>query len=182
MVIAEDPFHIMSNADTQERLNTILDSKGCLDFNSFMDTFLRAVERVLDKIFSSKRNPSSLLRVTTNQEYMSWSCQRCFRETQCDKCTVAVSRTKIGACLQFSWANTAYCSIDIVPKFAIQTMDSMKLAAQVNRGMATLETDLWFGHLRNYMETDMVLQDAIEEGNKMVNAVILKQIVRSELG
>ncbi len=146
-----------------------------------MDMFLSAIEGTLDKIFSTKRNPSCLHRVTTNQEYVSDPFRRCSQEeTQCDKCAVVVSRTKIGACLQFSWSKTAYCSIDIVPKFAIQPMESLKLAYLVNRGMATLEPEVWFRHLRNYVDTDMVLLDAIDEANKMVSAVILKQIVRPD--
>ncbi len=94
---------------------------------------------------------------------------------------MVVSRTKIGACLQFSWSNAAYCSIDIVPKFAIHPIEAMTLAYQVNKGMATLEAELCSRHLKNYVNTDMVLQDVIDEGYRTVPAVILKQIVRSKI-
>ncbi len=177
-LIANDPFHISANSAETSLLSEVLDSNGRLNLDAFMETFFSTIELVLDEIFSSKRNPSCLSRVTTNHRPVYRPCQKCFGDTQCCRCSVAVSRTKIGACLQFSWTKSAYCSIDIVPKFDIEPVESMKLAFMINRGMANLPPDVWFRHLRNYVETDMVLQDTLDEGCKMVNAVVLRQITR----
>ncbi len=177
-----DPFHIKADPALLSHLEPFLDGDGCLNFSLFMDCFLQAIESILDDLFATKGNPPRLRRIATNREYYDHShkCPKCSRDMQCDACTVAVSRTKIGACLQFSWSNAAYCSVDIVPNFAIRPMNAMQLAHMVNRGMLAMRPQTWCRHLRNYVETDMVMHDVSYNYQKMVTSVVLKEVARNK--
>ncbi len=188
-VTSSDPFHIVANPNIPHLVDCFLDEQKCFDFDKFVAIYLKAIESVVNIIFATQKNPRRLNIITTNEQFLAMTCKDCStmsteegRPCQCAKCAVVVSRTKIGACLQFEWKHSgisAYCSMDIVPKFNIQPTPAMELAFIINTGMASLKNKtIWQNHLHSYVETDMIIQD-INDSDKVipVDAVILKQII-----
>ncbi len=186
-VTEDDPFHLRINAALQDRCSDFLDKACFFNFEPFILTYLGSIEFALESVFTSGLNPPSISIVTTNGEYSASVCAKCSRippekKAQCADCAIVVSRTKIGACLQFKWSHdgtTAYCSMDVVPKFSVEKMKTLQLALLINKGMTLLNNGvLWRNHLRSYVEADMVVQDLDDAGQfGTVDAVILKQLI-----
>ncbi len=185
-VTLEDPFHIRANPHVPQCIKEYLDDDYCFDFDKFMAAYLETIESVLEDVFAWGRNPTRLSTITTNKEFVAIPCEICSKGAavrgQCAKCAVAVSRTKIGACLQFEWNSggvSAYCSMDVVPKFNTESMPAMKLACAINTGIASLRNStIWQNHLRSYVEADMIVHDLDDPSDPAaIEAVILKEII-----
>ena len=194
-----DPFHLYKNESTPWWLMKYFSHEGTFLFDSFMFDLLELVNMAIKRIFNEGRNPESLERITTNDEYAfkRFNCSECDERRgkgygnlfeQCPNCGVTVSQTKIGICLQLQWRSDMkklfksshqliYCSVDLVPTFQISQIETVKLAESVNRAMMQENSPKgWFKHLTNYSKCDMVLEDVIEDVQErgVLNKVLLK--------
>ena len=117
------------------------DDMGRFQYHNFLSDLLTSIDNAIEIIFGGKdsiKKCGSLRRITKNKSY---SCKKCRREnsgakrkalfTQCADCMVAVSQTKMGACVQLQWqggrdnfpGSKTYCSIDLVPIMRISPVE-----------------------------------------------------------
>ena len=166
-------------------------------YKTFKEDLLLALDRAVEAIYVSGQNPESLRRVTRNSHYYPdhiKSCSECTKRQsrrdrlmeQCVNSVVTVSQTKIGACLQFEWCNArerafagipTYASIDLIPTFAIKTINSTDLARIANIGMITSPTEGCLKFLKDYTmngQSDRVLDD--KNLPQEIKGVILKTL------
>ena len=165
-------------------------------YNTFKDDLLIALDRAVEAIYKSGQNPKPLRRVTRNSDYIDHikSCLECTEGQsrkdrlmeQCVNSVVTVGQTKIGACLQFEWCNTresefggipTYASIDLIPTFAIDTINSIDLSRIANTGMMMSPPEGCIKFLKDYTMNgagDRVLDD--DNLNKEMKCVILKTL------
>ena len=114
--------------------------KGTFDRSTFMKDILMDTEVSAKEIFGSDKI------ITTNEEHLS--CSKCSHEVVDEKgrfkkqnkeCCVLVSQSKIGICLQLLLTNDqgekAYCSIDLIPMFEVETILDTDLFKITNDGM-----------------------------------------------
>lgn len=94
-----------------EWMTSYFDAMGKFEYHRFMSDLLEAIDKATEAIFGGGqaiKNSGYLTRITTNKNY---SCKKCRRLnsgarkpslfTQCRDCIVAISQTKMGACVQF---------------------------------------------------------------------------------
>ena len=133
----KDPFHIYKGDKELEDLEGYFDGEGKFQLGIFKEDLSMIVESSLFNIFTSGRNPQRL-RINPNNHrtignIVGWHCKDCstlYKENwvniQCENCLLAVSKTKLGLCLQFLWSTKigeqteACCSMDLVPTFRFQ--------------------------------------------------------------
>ena len=148
--VEEDPFTLKKAACVPSFMEQFFVGNK-FEYHKFMFFLLDAVDKALKDIFEVRRNPPNLKRVTTNKEWLDGKtpckgeCKRvleCNEFKQCEQCAVTVSQTKSGVALQleFVWQGTyfdqnIFCSIDLIPVFQIEPIQTMKLARLINDGM-----------------------------------------------
>ena len=114
--------------------------KGTFDRSTFMKDILLDTQVSAKKIFGNEKI------IMTNEEHRS--CSKCTHEVvdkklrfkkQNKECCVLVSQSKIGICLQLLLTNDqgekAYCSIDLIPMFEVETILDTDLFKITNDGM-----------------------------------------------
>ena len=99
----------------------------------FKYDLLSSFDSALYNIFREGRNPNRLtIQPNVHQHELKppfRGCEECdkrIRErtnVQCENCIFATSQTKLGICLQFTWASEtgkeAYCSMDVIPAYRL---------------------------------------------------------------
>ena len=177
-----DPFHIFLNESTRppSGLQPYFNSKGEFLLAYFMQDLLNSVDTAVDGLFKNEQNPPSLERLP----WQPRACPACGPRLKrakrdkrifqhCKHCAPTVTQTKVGICLQFQWRSPAdelvYCSIDIVPTYSVQPIDSFALARIVNQAMLQdVQPDGWLRYLETYAKSDLVLEHVCDFKNHSV--------------
>ena len=161
---------------------------GAFVFHKFKWDLLRAVSDALDSMFKSGENPPRLRCVTSNAEYRQ-KAQKNLKQrnslaamVQDPLSAVTVSQTKIGLCLQFEWqddswasASRAYCSVDLVPTFPIESVSVLNLTNTVNASMLSpSHPRSWWNCLSNYVRQDKKFLHSKDIQYAMISDVVLK--------
>ena len=135
----EDPFHLYKGVKVPDELEGYFGAQDQFQLGNFKEDLSMIIESSLFNIFKCKRNPQRL-RINPNEHsiqnihfYPLHDCNDCstlykknFVNIQCKNCLWAVSKTKLGLCLQFLWSKNeedeaeACCSMDLVPTFRFQ--------------------------------------------------------------
>jgi hypothetical protein len=131
-------------------MEKFLDNQRRFIIHPFVRDLLDAVSSCIDTIFRGKRNPTRLIRKTTNAKFTSdrLECMDCKKRKeedcstlfkQCDSCIVAVSQTKVGIGFQLLWKTDndeeIYTSIDMVPTLMIDAIGPLEMASITNSAM-----------------------------------------------
>ena len=186
----EDPFTLK-----KARLSVaILDDfflEGKFLYHKFLHFLLDAVERAVCNIFKEKRNPFTLMFVTTNDDWnkgntpCNGECRKKLEQnnfTQCELCTVMVSQTKSGVALQFvfrenPWSDEIYCSIDLIPMFPIEEIPTMELTCLINTSMLGINPPRgWLNYMFKYPKEYKIIEMLVKSGTGKVISVGLKTI------
>ena len=93
-----------------------------------------------------------------------------------------MSQTKIGLCLQFEWqdgsrtsGSRAYCSVDLVPTFAIESVSVLNLTSTINTSMLSPSHPRgWWKCLRNYVRQDKKFLHSKDIRRAIISDVVLK--------
>ena len=100
---------------------------------------------------------------------------------QCHHCTVTVSQTKSGVALQFEYVDrdndgrNIYTSIDLIPVFQIEPINTMDLARLIVRDMLSEDApEGWLNFMFKYAKDYKVIQEISESGNGKITSVGLK--------
>ncbi len=134
-----DPFHLRpSDACPTWLRGRYFDDTEQFELSLFKADFLESVHAAVQVVFSQEVKEARLKAPASNVQ-----CECRFRaksmseplQLPCSQCPRAVTQTKIGACIQLVWKERTYCSMDLVPVFNIEALDSLKLAKIVNNGM-----------------------------------------------
>ena len=183
----EDPFFLKKASTSPEIVERFFQG-GNFRFHKFMNFFLEAVEMAVDNIFIKGTNPKSLIRVTTNNDWKKGKtvCKgRCKRElhkngfTQCKSCIVCVSQTKSGAVLQMVYlaegGNQVYSSIDLIPMFPVEEVQTMALTNSVVENMIGPNPPPgWLPFMFKYPKEYQIILELVRSGTGKVISVGLK--------
>ena len=92
-------------------MTTYFDGKGKFQYHQFMTDLLEAIEEATEAVFGGRqaiKNSGHLTCITKNKNYSCVNCRRLNSVakkpplfTQCRDCIVAISQTRMGACVQF---------------------------------------------------------------------------------
>jgi hypothetical protein len=183
-VVDKDPFHITATAHVPHWMKVYIDEQNKFLYGQFMSDFLVSVNACLAEIFRENKNPRSLTRGTTNNEWESdkLKCKECKKNKQCENCVLTVSQTKMGVCLQLFWQSKdgikIYCSVDLVPTFPIIKVKALDLARIVNIEMVKQQPPGWLRYLEKYSTSDVILTDLfdVEDESSEIGSVLLKQL------
>ena len=186
-MILGDALHLRKSERCPEWMDPFIDKDDNFTLNTFTYEVCKAVDDALATIFSHRLNPPRLVRAISNDEYSKRKCTKCKSMNddkkswfvQCVDCVVAVSRTKMGVCLQFEWYHDdmkkpAYCSIDLVPVYIVEDVETKVVIRLVNSSMIKRSHPPgWYSHLKNYLKEDRLVDDLWSE-NETINKVLLK--------
>ena len=188
--ITNDAFHLQKSDMCPKWMDNFFDNNGQFNMEAFILDVCEAVNNSLDSIFIQNKHPRNLSRWQDNRAYARSSCDDCkiqnffaLREffVQCEFCTVCVSRTKLGICLQFHWSHEGieepfYCSIDLVPVYNIKPVDTKRVIRLVNRAMISKShPQEWYSSLVNFLREDRIVEELWSEGEQ-VDIVLLKYL------
>ena len=187
--IIKDAFHLYKADTCPKWMDTFFNDDNQFMLEIFILQICLDVEQSLDKIYRCKQNPERLSRQQTNKDYVKKSCQNCmsgnaFDNTwfiQCVDCTVCVSRTKMGVCLQFEWRHEnidkpVFCSIDLVPVYNIESEETKRVIRLSNESMLSRShPPAWYNNLKNFLKEDRVVEELWSEG-ETVDKVLLKSL------
>ena len=154
--------------------------KGTFNRSMFMKDILVDTEVSVRKIFGNEKI------ITTNEEHLS--CSKCTNEVVDEKgrfkkqnreCCVLVSQSKIGICLQLLLTNNqgtkAYCSIDLIPMFEVETILDADLFKITNEGMLKIDHPRdWSKYFYSYCNTLQMID--LELGDSDVSLKNLTQV------
>ena len=188
--ITNDAFHLQKSDTCPKWMHIFFNSNGHFCMESFILDVCEAVSTSLDVIFNQKRNPRNLNRLQDNGDYDRSKCDYCKIQglgesgdfyVQCEFCTVCVSRTKMGICLQFLWLHEQiekpfYCSIDLVPAYNIIPKNIKSVIQMVNMAMiGKYHPKGWYNNLVNFLKEDRIVEELWSEGEH-VDKVLLKSL------
>ncbi len=174
-----DPFQLFTTKAFPKQLAKYRSKQGEFIHQEFLHDLLKKTEQIVTDIFEEGRNPAQLQIITKNEVLKRGvpKCSECKARLltsrnkqifqQCPTCAYTVSQTKAGICLQFEWKSErdelVFCSMDIVPAYSIEEIDSIKLARIINAGiLQKFQPVGWLKYIRNYIECDMVLEDLVD--------------------
>ena len=85
----------------------------------------------------------------------------------------------MGMCLQFEWRHDDVCkpvytSIDLVPVFTIELIDTKVVIKLVNSSMIASMIGGWFKHLRNFLREDRLVEELWSEGETVDKGIVLE--------
>lgn len=187
--IIQDAFHLYKTDTCPQWMDTYFDDSNKFVLEAFICRLCQDVEQALDIIYSSKQNPKRLSRQQTNEDYITNSCTNCKSENstrstwfiQCVNCTVCVSRTKMGVCLQFEWRHEnvdkpVLCLLDLVPVYNIESEETKRVIRLSNESMLSRShPPAWYNNLKNFLKEDRVVEELWSEG-ETVDKVLLKSL------
>ena len=184
-----DPFSLKKNFATLPACVDKFFLGNVFQYHMFMRFILDAVEIAIGLIFQSENHPK-LKCVTTNKEWnegrspCNGQCKenlQCNGFEQCEKCAVTVSQTKSGVALQFEFEDhvtgngNIYCSIDLIPIFAIEPIPTMELARLINDAMlGDNPPEGWLNFMFKYFKDYKIIQELAESGSGKIISVGLK--------
>ena len=198
----DDPYHLYKTELFPEWMSGYFNPSGHFLHGMFRLHLLEAIDRSITEVL--KDNPTRLRAYTLNEDYKNDNCKQCRRNakhesrtslfTQCIRCKVTTSQTKVGICLQLAWEHeegfkynsmsvekqqdgfTLYTSIDLVPVFDTYPIPIRTFARAVNKDMLQEgHPKEWYDHQRKYLSHDKILV-GLGEDDEVVTKVLLKMI------
>ncbi len=169
-IAPDDPFHLAAASNTPRPawIEGYFDSRGLFNQRRFKRHFLDAVHAAVKHLHVARLNPACL------KSKISEDGEERFRDSKYNpRSFKAVVQTKIGACVQLLWSgepgddNSAavYCSIDLVPTFSVESIETLQLAKLVNTGMLKEpRPDNWFRYVAFYPFGRVLLSGTSETG------------------
>ena len=198
----DDPYHLYKTELFPEWMSEYFNTSGHFLHGMFRLHLLEAIDRGITEVL--EEGQTRLKAFTSNEEYQNDDCDQCGNNakhesrtslfTQCIKCKVTTSQTKVGICLQLAWDHeegvryrsmfgeklqngfTLYTSIDLVPVFDTYPMPIRNFARAVNKDMLQEgHPKEWYDHQRKYLSHDRILVGLGQE-DEVVTKVLLKMI------